>query len=413
MPATKPSKPTSKDAPSAELSAARYALRIVIPLVIVGVLAYTLPVVALVHGLLAEETLLSLVNRDFVNYWMGGRMVLAGQHLDLFTQSTYFGYLTALFGSEYPIHNWGYPPHSLLLFWPLGFLEYRAGLVVFLFATFALFVAAVCVFRKTYAPQSNLTLLLLVIFSYAMMMVDTAQNGFLTSALLLLGLGLMHRSPMLAGLSFALLTIKPQLGLLIPVILLIDRNWTTIAWATAFSALLIVLSALVFGVESWQAYLSETITYQRYVMTNWSGIFLPMMPTVFGSARTLGYIPDTAYLAQWLTSAVGLGLVLWLLLTVRHRLAKAFAVCCGTFLVSPYGFNYDMGALAVCAALLLSSAHLQHRGGIAAIAVVAALPAAVMNLGRAGLPVTPILLALGLVAVLLQFRASAVEATPG
>ena len=81
-------------------------------------------------------------------------------------------------------------------------------------------------------------------------------------------------------------------------------------------------------------------------------------------------------------------------------LRRAFVVTCGTFLITPYAFNYDMGALCVCAAVLAG----RGRARIAItrrlpIALVAAISGAVTNLGRVNLPLTPLVLAAGLAAV--------------
>src|ERR1044072_9561584 len=104
----------------------------------------------LVHGLQTID----LINKDFVNYWMAGRMTLAGTEHDLFTQQIYFARLQEVFGPGMEIKNWSYPPHFLLMLWPLGFMDYEVALAVFLVVTFALFVAAVHVFRANIAPQS-------------------------------------------------------------------------------------------------------------------------------------------------------------------------------------------------------------------------------------------------------------------
>jgi hypothetical protein len=103
---------------------------------------------------------------------------------------------------------------------------------------------------------------------------------------------------------------------------------------------------------------------------------------------------------------VGLAAVLWLLYRERDGLRRAFAITCGTFLVTPYAFNYDMGALCVCAALLAGRAHEPESGALRRlpIALVAVIPAAVMNLGRAGVPITPLILAVGLLALAVAAR---------
>lgn len=363
-----------------------------------GVVAYGIAVIGLVESLGWFGLDITLVNRDYVNYWMAGRMVLSGEQQVLFTQADYFARLQQAFGPGYPIHNWGYPPHFLLLLWPLGFLKYKTGLVVFLTSTYALFLLSVFLFRKRHCPNAPLLVLALAIIPFTLMMVDTTQNGFLTAGLLLLGFALKDERPWAAGVAFGLLTIKPQLGILIPILLLLDRDYRTIAWSAAATALLVLVSGALFGLESWHAYLTETLSYQRSVMTDWYGIFLRMMPTAFGSIRTLGFSPAVAAALQWPVSIIASVLVAWTFWRESDSMRRLFALLCGTFLISPYGFNYDMGALAVVAALLFGSGNIRHPYAAPAIAVVAVLPAAVMNLGRSGFPLSPLLLLTALVA---------------
>jgi hypothetical protein len=392
------------------------ALACVAGLAAASFLIYALPWVwmlqtQLAHGLQTFD----FPNKDFVNYWKDGRMTLAGTEHDLFTQEIYFARLQEVFGPGMEIKNWSYPPHFLLMLWPLGFMSYEVALAVFLVGTFALFAVAVHVFRANVAPQSSLAVLCCALFGYAMMQIDTTQNGFLTSAFLLFGLAWMRERPVLAGLAFACLTIKPQLGILIPVLLLWDRNWRTILWAGLFTLGLAGASMAFFGIESWQLYLTETLAYQQFVMTDWVGIFLAMMPTVFGAGRTLGFSPAAAGLLQWPVSLAAAMALFWLLRRERDRLYRIFIVVCGTFLITPYAFNYDMGALTAVAAMLVSSPRIAtHRAAATSIAAIAGLSGIVMNLGRSELPVAPLLFAIGLgvVAWSLGQRSSADVRTP-
>lgn len=140
-------------------------------------------------------------------------------------------------------------------------------------------------------------------------------------------------------------------------------------------------------------------------MTDWYGIFLRMMPTVFGSVRTLGFLPAFAAQVQAPVTIAAAATVLWLLYREPEPLRRAFAVTCGTFLVTPYAFNYDMGALCVTAALLAGADPVAAgRLRLLPIALVAASAAAVMNLGRANLPLTPLILAAGLGALVVAAR---------
>ncbi len=384
---------------------ARPVLLCVAALSVFGVLGHALQFTDLVRALWLPDLSPAALDRDFANYWLAGRMALHGDHMDLFSQPAYFLRLQEVFGVGYPIRAWSYPPHFLLFLWPLGLLPYEAALIAFMAATFAVFCGSVVVFRRTYAPDSAAGVLLLALTPYVVMMFVAAQNGFLTAALLLYGLAAMKRRPALAGMAFAALTIKPQLGLLVPVLLAFDRNWAAVAWSAVLASALILLSVAFFGAESWHAYLTDTLSYQRSVMTDWHGIFLRMMPTVFGSARSFGMSPETAFALQWPVSVLAATLVAWLFWREADPLRRAFVLGTGTFLVSPYAFNYDMGALAVAAALLLGSGRVPgDRFAQLSVGIVAVIPAAVTNLGRAGLPVVPVILAAALVTIVMDVR---------
>jgi hypothetical protein len=238
------------------------------------------------------------------------------------------------------------------------------------------------------------------VLGFALLTLVAAQNGFYSGAALLLALAWMRSRPALAGLALACLTVKPQLGVLVPVLLLLDRNWRAIAWSALFTAAFVAASALAFGLDSWTAYVADTVPYQRSVMTEWYGSFLSMMPTVFGSLRSLDVAVGPAALAQAVVAVAALVFVAARLRREEEPLVRAFLVVCATFLVTPYAFNYDMGALTVCAATLAATPRMLARPRAAVVlAVAASLAPTVYNLGRAHLPITPLLLAAALAAV--------------
>jgi hypothetical protein len=124
------------------------------------------------------------------------------------------------------------------------------------------------------------------------------------------------------------------------------------------------------------------------------------MPTAFGSLRAFGVSPALALNFQLVVSVAALALIVYLLIREPDPLRRCFVVVCGTLLVTPYAFNYDMGALCVIAALLAGSnrAPSEH-SGVLIIVAVAGIAAAVMNLGRAGWPIGPLVLAAGLLVI--------------
>src|SRR5690606_10144269 len=90
------------------------------------------------------------------------------------------------------------------------------------------------------------------------------------------------------------LTIKPQLGILFPFLLLAERRWLVIVSATATTVALVALSAIVFGIDAWSGYFSEVIPYQTHVMRELRGTFLWMLPSLYGAMRSWGFGADIA-----------------------------------------------------------------------------------------------------------------------
>jgi arabinofuranan 3-O-arabinosyltransferase len=312
----------------------------------------------------------------------------------------YFAHLQAMFGADYQIHSWTYPPHYLLLMWPLGYLRYEWALLSFLLVTLAMFIASAVLFRRTFASTATGGQLWLALVPFVLMMLAATQNGFLTATFMLLALTFMRTRPWIAGLALALLTVKPHLGVLFAVVVLLDRNWRTLGWTVAFSVGLFALSVVFFGFESWRLFVREAVPYAQFVMTDWEGVFLRMMPGMFGSVRTLGFAPATAFRVHWAFALIALPFVIWTLVKARDPLTRAFMLLAGTFLLTPYAFNYDMGALSVVAALVaMICAQRSQWAAMVCAALVAVLPGVMTAIGMAGAPISPLLLAAAVAAV--------------
>jgi len=121
------------------------------------------------------------------------------------------------------------------------------------------------------------------------------------------------------------------------------------------------------------------------------------MPSTFGSVRSLEFTPHIAHVVQWIVSAVAFAALLRVLWLLKDPLERVFAIVAGTFLITPYSFNYDMGALSVIAACLALRAQAARRYVEAGVyGALAILPAAITALGVKGLPIAPLVLATGL-----------------
>lgn len=346
--------------------------------------------VAISRALWADGVPPDLADKDFANYWTAGKLVLAGDTSDLFgPQPGYFSHLTAAFGEDYPWHNWSYPPHYLLLLWPLGFFGYEVAMLLFLLVTGTLFGWAMRGFAGT---REAWVVLLFAATPLIAHNIWAAQNGFLSAVVALGALALRAERPIVAGILLGLLTIKPQLGILFPFLLLAERRWTVIASATATTMALVALSALLFGLDAWRGYLSEVVPYQQLVMRELEGTFLWMLPSIYGTLRLWGFAADPALTAHLFVAVpvfVASVVSFWL---VKDAIWRSVILLIATFLVTPYALTYDLGMVAAAAGMMI---FLSKRDGwdslptTILLAATISLPIVMMPLGAFGISLAP------------------------
>jgi hypothetical protein len=278
-----------------------------------------------------------LLGTDFANTWVGARGALTGDPTPWFDPARLNAELKLLFGRGYPEHIWSYPPHLLLLVWPLGFLPVWPAYLVWCAVSGALYVAVVA-----QNERRVLHLVLMTIAPAVSVNLYVGQNGFLTAALLIGGLLALDRRPLLAGVLFGLLTIKPQLGILLPVMLILTGRWRTIVAAAITAVALVGGTALVFGPKVWTDYFAVAGPPQTRIITEGYDFFMAMMPTPFMNLRAAGVSAASAAVVQGVFSAAAVGALIWVFWRRRDpALSNALFVTL-TFLATPYAFNYDM-----------------------------------------------------------------------
>lgn len=322
---------------------------------------------AVLSGLLTGDPNPVFINRDFANYWLSGKQVLAGDIEPLFFKDRYQVLLEQTFAQgAMETRNWSYPPHFLLLTAPLGFFSYRSAYLLFESLSLAFFIWACFVTWLQWGRSSGFSLsfpaAILFVSCFVIAQFYLGQNGFLFGGLFLLALAWRQTKPIACGLVLALLTMKPQLGILFPFLLLAERHFATFFWAVAFTFLLFVLSVAAFGFTSWEWFFSETLSYQQQVMREWGGVFLYMMPTFFAALRAIGFDASAALYLHLAIALPVFAMTLWLLFFKKARLLdNSVLVTAATFAITPYAFFYDAGPLYFLATLCLLSSNSQMR----------------------------------------------------
>lgn len=331
--------------------------------------------------------------RDFVNLWTAGRLIGEGRWLQVFDPNAFMAAHHRLFDPRLPFHFWSYPPPGLLLAAPWAWAPgYFAALVAWtVFGLLALAPAARAALAQGDGRLDGREFVLLMLCPAVAVNVGLGQNGAVTAALLLGGLALLDARPLAAGALLGLLVFKPQVALLLPVMVVAGGRWRTAAAAVGSAVALLALSTFLFGVESWRAFLAGSVPMQGQMLRFGSGPFMSMMPSAFMSARLLG-APWTAALAVQAPFTLAGGWLVWRAWRTPGAapVDRTAVLAVVTFVASPQGFNYDLIPTAFAALVLLRRS--VRPLDVALAAAVWAMPLAMIYLGALREPIAPLLL---------------------
>ncbi len=185
---------------------------------------------------------------DLVAFKRAAAMAAEGRAADAYDA----GAFRAGLSPEHEGLLWLNPPHGLLLVAPLATAPYGTAKLALLLLT-ALSLAAIGVLAR--APLWAIAALIVSPAAFASLLV--MQTGPLIALGLFAAFLLAPSRPMAAGLILALLTVKPQYGLMAPVFLVALGHWRAIGWASLFSAALVALSIAAYGAAPWAAFLQS------------------------------------------------------------------------------------------------------------------------------------------------------------
>jgi hypothetical protein len=339
------------------------------------------------------------IGRDFINIWVGPRLAFGDQLWALFDLKAYNAAIGTQFGQPLPTHGWSYPLFVLPAFWPLAQLPYFTALAVWTFGLFAIF-AGVTLWQIE-RPMRPLALLLLLLAPATLINIVGGQNGFLTAALLLGGIRMLDRRPLLAGILFGLLTFKPQMGLVLPFALVALGAWRTIAVAAVTAIALVAVSLAAFGPDAWRAYFEVTSAYQISLIEQFQAFGTLMMVSVLAAARTFGLSQPLALAIQVAVAIPVLALAMVAVRLTEDSSRRAFVLVTATVLVTPYALNYDLAALT--AVILWRLTDPQPVGLIRGVVLALGwlIPLGAMYLNNRGIGLTPVVFA-GLFALALH-----------
>jgi len=319
--------------PAARLSAARWIDIFCFALI----LSYALLLVRSAElGLWIVDRSGAPTHADFSVFWASARLVWLGHAASAYDWPAVRETLEQMSGRPFPsgAFPFFYPPLALLILAPLGAFAYAPAAALWISATFAAYL------RAAFTMLRGRGVLLAAATPAALWCICIGQNGVLSAAIFALALMLLDRRPAIAGILFAFLSFKPQLGVLIPFALIASGRWRAFASAAAASLTLWLAAGFVLGFGTYAGFLKATRDAQHIFLVAGQ---LPWfkLQSVYGFLRTLAAPASLAAILQATVSIIAAASVILLWRSRARFTLKAAALTAGALAVSPYVQIYD------------------------------------------------------------------------
>jgi hypothetical protein len=327
-----------------------------------------------------------LLGTDFLSFWTAGHMLAADANV--YDAAAHIAAQQRYFAAPHAYTAFFYPPPFLPVVYPLGFLSYFAALAAWLVLTGAAFVAIGRQWLRSCGLHWPLWLLTIA-FPPVLITVTHGQTAFLVAALLGAGVLWTGPRPLLAGVCFGLATIKPQFGVLVPIVLLVTGEWRVIAAAVLTAVVVGLVATLAFGPQVWGDWLA--VSREAQAALEHGAVGFGKMQSPFAAARLLGASVALAYALQGVVSIAVAGALAWTGWRRGYSLALGSAMLAGALLATPFLLDYDLVLLAFPLVWLASVGFRPWEKLIAALAFAIALFARPLGVFL-GIPTVPFVL---------------------
>ncbi|AQS85122.1 MAG: glycosyltransferase family 87 protein [Acetobacter aceti] len=325
---------------------------------------------------------------DFLNLWSAGFLLLHDHLMVAYNFEAFHHFQTSIVHHDINLYHYSYPPVTALLSLPFSLFPYPVACVLWQGGGWFAFAL---VLRRIFPKHWCLLAL-----AWPAVFVNTlsGQTGCWMAAIMGHALiALQDGRKIQAGLLFALLVAKPQLGWIVPLALLSGREWKTLFTMAMGSLGLLAMSIMTSGVQPWLAWHERLGILRRYILEDGSGVMQRMM-SVFVLVRHAGADVTTAWLMQSVATLISVVLLMLVWSKARENNisfpAKASALIFAMLTATPYVSDYDCVVLAFPCIWLWP---LADRGGrfILGLAALSPIMAAGIALGT-GIPLAAVFL---------------------
>ncbi len=292
-----------------------------------------------------------VLTRDFLSFYTAARMAAADKAAAAYDADQHHAH-QALYQPEREIRRpWYYPPATFLLVIGVSALPLVLAYGVWAVCGVLAFLLSMHWLGVRGPP------LLLALAPPVGVAALVGQMSLWISSLFALAIGAMlKRQGWLAGLCLGLMTIKPQLGLMMPVALVASRQWSTIIMAVITAVGLHGLAYGLFGLATYEAFLKASLEFRTFVMGQDPLMGDPAIgiSNLYGLLRTFHVPAGMALMAQ---GGLALGMAIWVWSVWRRGPSPkaATVLILATALGSPYIMAYELVTLVLAVGLMFTT----------------------------------------------------------
>lgn len=300
---------------------------------------------------IADPTVQGAFLPDYLAHWTGGGLLMSADPSKLYDPETQFVFQRNALGVEVALSWFVSPPIVAAFYAPFALLTYNiSGILWLILSTVLLVWCALSL--KFLAPtlmgrKRNVVILAVLASPPVFELLGGGQDSAFILAVWLVGIRLLNSNHNAwAGVVLALGFAKPQLVVLIPLVLLARRNFRALASFIAVCVLLLGISIGVVGVDGllrWVAALSSPLyTHEVQNGQAWKMLGLPslvqgLLPPALGSLVSPAL--------TWSALPIGAGVLLFRLHKARMQAVDTRAIWIATLatsaVFSPHFLTYD------------------------------------------------------------------------
>lgn len=300
---------------------------------------------------IVDPTIQGPLMPDYLAHWTGGALLVSADPTKLYDPESQAAFQTNVIGSEVPLSWFVSPPIVAAYYAPLAMLPYNLSGILWLLLSAALLVMC-ALSLKSLAPnlmarKRSVVILAILASPPVFELLGGGQDSAFILAVWLTGIRLLlSQHNVWAGAVLALGIAKPQLVVIVPLVLLATKNIRALASFVAVCCLVLGAQIGMVGIEGllrWLGALSSPL-YMEQVQQGqaWKMVGLPSL--------VQGVLPDAwghaaAPVLTALSLPVGAGVLLFRLYKVRGLALDSDAVWIAalatTAIFSPHLATYD------------------------------------------------------------------------